>query len=131
MTPDLQFGLQLTVVGMGTVFLLLAVLMTVLTLIGRLDRPAGGETVPPPLPDPAPESPPAPARPPVLQVLSGGQDLDADTLAAIAVAVITHRDVRRQQAAPVMRTHQPGSLQHASRWVTLGRALQNQTPPKR
>ncbi len=131
MTPDLQFGLQLTVVGMGTVFLLLAVLMIVLTLIWRLDRPAGGETVPPPLPDHAPETPPAPARPPVLQVLSGGQDLDADTLAAIAVAVITHRDVRRQQAAPVMRTHQPGSLQHASRWVTLGRALQNQTPPKR
>lgn len=131
MTPDLQFGLQLTVVGMGTVFLLLALLMGVLSLIGRLDRPADGETVPPPLPDPAPASPPAPARPPVLQVLSGGQDLNADTLAAIAVAVITHRDVRRQQAAPAMRTHQPGSLQHASRWVTLGRSLQNQTPPKR
>ena len=131
MNADLQFGLQLTVVGMGTVFLLLAVLMGVLTLIGRLDLPAGEETASPPLPDPAPASPPVPARPPVLQVLSGGQDLDADTLAAIAVAVITHREVRRQQAAPVMRTHQPGSLQHASRWVTLGRALQNQTPPKR
>ena len=131
MNADLQFGLQLTVVGMGTVFLLLAVLMGVLTMIGRLDRPAGGEAAPPPLPEPAPASPPAHAKSPVLQVLSGGQDLDADTLAAIAVAVITHRDVRRQQAAPVMRTHQPGSLQHASRWVTLGRALQNQTPPKR
>ena len=123
----------MTLVGMGTVFLLLTVLMGVLTLIGRLDRSPVEEVAPAaaPLPEPAQDIPLTPAKPPALQILSSGAELDADTLAAITVAVLTHREVRRQQAAPAMRAHQPGSLQYASRWVTLGRSLQSQNPPKR
>ena len=56
-----------------------------------------------------------------------GNDMDADLVAAIAVAALTHRAVRRREAAPVMRTYWPGSLLYASRWVTSGRARQNRT----
>jgi hypothetical protein len=36
-----------------------------------------------------------------------------------------HRDVLRKEAAPAMRQHQPGTL--PSRWVGVGRTLQNNT----
>jgi hypothetical protein len=46
-----------------------------------------------------------------------------DLLAAIMIAVVTHRAVRRKQAAPLMRSRLPST--HASRWVMAGRARQN------
>ncbi len=107
-------GLQLTVVGMGLVFLLLALLWLLLTVLLRLDRA-------PAAPAPAPAAPagsPAPAAtaPPVVP---------APLLTAVGMAVLVHRAVRRKQAAPFMRSHWPGSLLYASRWVAAGRHLQN------
>jgi hypothetical protein len=34
-----------------------------------------------------------------------------------------HQALRRKEAAPAMRQHQPGTL--PSRWVSVGRGLQN------
>ena len=52
--------------------------------------------------------------------------LTEDQLAAITVAVLSHRDTQRHQAAPEQRAHQPGSQLYASRWVSVGRAQQTQ-----
>lgn len=127
---NLGWGLQMTVVGMGVVFALLLVLMGVLMLIARMDNPPpaveaapqpalddGGTTL-----DEADE--PAPRNPQV-EILTDG--LTVEQAAAIAMAVVTHAQVRRQQAAPAMRTHAPGSQIHTSRLVAVGRGAQNQS----
>jgi Na+-transporting methylmalonyl-CoA/oxaloacetate decarboxylase gamma subunit len=109
----LSVGLQLTVVGMGLVFLLLGVLWLLLTMLLRLDRaPAAPAATAPARAHPAA---PAPAPP-----------VPTPLLTAIGVAVLVHRAVRRKQAAPYMRSHWPGSLLYASRWVAGGRHIQNQ-----
>lgn len=115
---DLAWGLAMTAAGMGAVFALLVVLMGLLYLIGRLDRTKPAPPSPRAddlamLPEPVPSS---------VSVTAGGECLDADAIAAIAIAVITHAEVRRQQAAPAMRVHAPGSQLHQSRWVGIGRA---------
>jgi hypothetical protein len=99
---------------MGLVFLLLAGLWGLLALLLRLDRPE------PPAADP--EAPPGdPAA------------LPAALAVAIGIAVRAHRAVLRKQAAPTMRSHRPGSILFASRWVAAGRHLQTQSwhPRKR
>lgn len=111
---NLDFGLWMTAMGMGTVFLLLIVLMLVLQLMGRLDRP-------PAAPKPEPASVPEAEEP---DALPGG--LTEDEIAAITVAVVTHARIRRAQAAPEMRAHEPGSHLFASRWVGIGRGFQQQ-----
>lgn len=128
---DLIWGLQMAAVGMGVVFALLIGLMLILLLLGHLD--------------PQPESEPhalegafdddeetdredgSSDEP---QALGAGvhidaDGLDADAVAAITVAVLTHREVRRNEAAPAMRSHQPGSHLYASRWVAVGRGQQS------
>jgi Na+-transporting methylmalonyl-CoA/oxaloacetate decarboxylase gamma subunit len=114
---NLGFGLRITAVGMGLVFALLGLLWLVLTLLGVLDRPepavaASGTDEPAPEPVPLAISGP------------GAEALDADALAAVAIAVATHVGARRRQAAPEMRSSQPGSRLHASRWVGTGRSKQ-------
>ena len=122
---DLQWGLMMMVVGMGVVFALLFLLMGVLMLIGRLDRPAPAE------PEPV-EATPEPADPieaarsepaPAVRIVADG--LDEDQVAAITVAVLTHAETRRRKAAPETRAHAPGSQLFASRWLSVGRAIQN------
>ena len=54
-----------------------------------------------------------------------GGELTPEMLAAVMVAVGMHQRIRRKQAAPAMRTHQPGTL--PSRWIGAGRVGQNQT----
>lgn len=125
---NLLWGLQMTVLGMGLVFALLGLLWGLLTLVLRLDRT------------------PAAAAPSVLAVAEsalagaaapapGGpatvQGLDAELVAAILVATLTHRAVRRREAAPEMRSYWPGSLLYASRWVGAGRARQNRSWSRR
>lgn len=128
---DLGWGLEMTVVGMGVVFALLLVLMGVLILIGRLDSPKqepalASAKAEPVEPTPAPvAATPAPAPEPAVEILTAG--LTVSQAAAVALAVITHAEVRRQQAAPAMRTHAPGSQIHTSRWVAVGRGAQNQS----
>jgi len=117
---NLGFGLYMTVFGMGTVFALLSLLWLVLWLIGRLDRVPDANVVT------ASEAPVAtPTRTPKVVVDAASGALTNDQLAAIAIAVITHAEVRRAQAAPEMRAHQPGSHLYASRWVDVGRGYQN------
>jgi Na+-transporting methylmalonyl-CoA/oxaloacetate decarboxylase gamma subunit len=110
-------GLTLTVMGMGLVFLLLAILWGLLTLLLRLDREptsqaaeGGGAAVTPAMPPSAPD------------IAADGPD--PDLRSAIAVAVLIHQAALRKQAAPTMRSHWPGSLLYASRWVAAGRHQQ-------
>lgn len=114
---------------MGVVFALLVLLMGVLVLMGRLDKQPA---LPPQLvedtPLPAVEADPTATTAeavPVVDFLT--DDLTVDQAAAVALAVVTHLEVRRQQAAPETRTHAPGSQIHTSRWVSVGRGSQNQS----
>ena len=116
---EIGFGLYLAAVGMGTVFGVLLVLMRVLKLIGRLDRPASKRRRIAPAPDVGAELAAAPDRTDV-------DGLSPELIAAITVAVVTHARVRRSQAAPAMRRVAPGSQLFASRWVAVGRGYQNQ-----
>ena len=131
---DLIWGLQMTGLGMGLVFALLASLWGLLTLVLRLDK-TPAETVPNAAPAGEPRSPGfAPAG---SGADAGGpstalvQGIDAELLAAILVATLTHRAVRRREAAPAMRSYWPGSLLYASRWVGAGRARQNHSWQRR
>jgi len=99
---NLATGLRLTVLGMGIVFLLLGVLALVIAGLVRLDRPRTAQ---------ARVAPAAAAGP------------EPELVAAIAAAIAAHVRVRRKQAAPAMRSHQPGTL--PSRWVASGRTRQN------
>jgi sodium pump decarboxylase gamma subunit len=110
----LMTGLNMTVLGMGLVFLLLALLWALLTAMLRLDRePASGE------PDEGTASSRPEARRPV--------KLAPELLSAITVAVFTHQAVLRKQAAPAMRSYWPGSILFASRWMAAGRHQQTQS----
>ena len=125
---NLGWGLQITVLGMGIVFGLLALLWGVLTLVMRFDRPAAA-------PSAAPSDTTArrrrakPAKAPPAgtpQLIAHRVDgMDADLVAAIVVATLAHSAKRRQEAAPAMRSYWPGSLLYASRWLASGRMRQN------
>ena len=130
---NLQWGVQITVLGMGLVFGLLVLLWGLLHLVLRFDRKPADAA--------ADERPTEEA-----ERIGGGSDdttgaqvpaiptvngLDADLVAAIAVATLTHEAVRRREAAPVMRSYWPGSLLYASRWVASGRMRQNGTWQRR
>ena len=113
----LWIGIELTLYGMGLVFLLLAVLWGLIALMTRLDKPpASGETA---------AAGDAGAGAVVASRAGGAVDLPPDVVAAIVIACRAHRMSRRKQAAPEMRTHQPGSL--PSRWVGSGRTRQNRS----
>jgi Na+-transporting methylmalonyl-CoA/oxaloacetate decarboxylase gamma subunit len=110
---NLGFGLQVTVLGLGIVFGLLALLWLLLSIAVRLDA----------------RRPPADAAGPrvAIRPIDGGADVSPQLVAAIAVAIKRHADQRRRQAAPVMRSYWPGSLLFASRWVAAGRMRQGQS----
>jgi len=111
-------GFNLTVLGMGLVFLLLVLLWGLLVLMLRLDRVS---------PEQAGPEGAAPSR------RRGAEKIAPELLTAITVAVLTHRSVQRKQAAPAMRSYWPGSILFASRWVSAGRHQQTQSwhPGKR
>ena len=123
---DLGWGLFMTAAGMGTVFALLLILMGLLLAIGAWDRRSVEATAPRSawLEDAGSAEVTAPVTAgSSVEVL--GHGLTRDQVAAVALAVTIHERVRRAQAAPAMRTHQPGSHLYASRWVSAGRTLQN------
>jgi glutaconyl-CoA/methylmalonyl-CoA decarboxylase subunit delta len=107
MTQQLLWGLQISALGMGLVFGLLALLWGLLVLVLRFDREA------------------APAQPAPPREAAAAPAIDAELLAAITVATLAHRALQRREAAPVMRSYWPGSLLYASRWLAAGRARQN------
>ncbi len=102
---SIGIGIQLTIYGMGLVFLLLALMALLIKLLLKGDS--------------------AQVEAPGAQELSVSDvtGFDADEMAAIIVAVTAHRAIRRKEAAPVMREHMPGTI--PSLWVTGGRSLQN------
>jgi glutaconyl-CoA/methylmalonyl-CoA decarboxylase subunit delta len=105
---NLLVGLRLTVYGMGIVFLLLGVLALIIAGLVRLDRPK-----------------PKPPKAEKARASTATAGPDPALLAAIMIAVRAHIRVRRKQAAPAMRSHQPGTL--PSRWVASGRTRQNRS----
>ena len=127
MWTDLAWWLQMMLVGMGAVFALLLLLMVVLRLTARLDRtdrdaeadqPGGEPTAAPMTVQTGPDG--------STRILVDDTGLDVDTVAAIAVAVMTHAEHRRRLAGPEVRAHAPGSQLFASRWVSVGRTQQTQ-----
>lgn len=126
---NLGWGLQMTVLGMGLVFGLLALLWGLLTLALKFDPPPAGALSPEAATREAEAIAAAAeaavgAQVPLVPTVGG---MDADLVAAITVAVLTHKAIRQREAAPAMRSYWPGSLLYASRWVASGRARQNRS----
>jgi glutaconyl-CoA/methylmalonyl-CoA decarboxylase subunit delta len=126
---NLGWGVAMTVLGMGLVFALLVLLWGLLHLVLWLDNaavvPVSGdasiqhaERIAAVADDAIGKQVPVPPT---------VQGIDADLVAAIVVATLTHREVRRMKAAPEMRSAWPGSQLYASRWVTSGRTRQNRS----
>ena len=123
---NIGWGLQMTVLGMGLVFALLAMLWGLLNLVLKLDKE----------PEPVPavqaqveaeriaaEADDAiGAQVPMTPTVNG---MPADLVAAILVATHKHRKTMRREAAPLVRSVWPGSHIFASRWLATGRARQN------
>jgi sodium pump decarboxylase gamma subunit len=123
---NLGWGLQMTVLGMGIVFGLLALLWGLLTIVLRLDQSPRAPEPADAAADDIPEAALAAdaAGDAKAWAMPKVQGMDADLVAAILVAVLTHEGVRRHEAAPAMRSYWPGSLLYASRWVATGRSRQ-------
>ena len=102
---NLGWGLQMTVVGMGLVFLLLALLWGLLTLMLALDRDPGVTHDVEPVDRTAPKT---------------DDKLPADLVAAITTAVLKHRSTLRRGRTPPSNDDAAGS-----RWVATGRTRQN------
>jgi len=127
---NLGWGLQMTVLGMGLVFALLALLWGLLTLVLHLDKEEKPEA--PPLTEQqvqveaeriaAIADDAVGAQVPEVPTVNG---MPADLVAAILVATMKHKLTLRRQAAPMMRSYWPGSQLFASRWVAAGRTRQN------
>ncbi|MBS1231147.1 MAG: sodium pump decarboxylase gamma subunit [Proteobacteria bacterium] len=123
---NLEWGLKMTVLGMGLVFALLGLLWALLTVILMLDKEpkavvseletnAEAERIAAVADDAVGAQVPEPAT------VNG---MPADLVAAILVATMKHKLILRRQAAPFMRSYWPGSQLFASRWVASGRARQ-------
>ena len=124
----LGWGLEMTVLGMGLVFALLALLWLLLTIVLKLDKEEEPEEEISPqeatveaeriaaIADQA-----VGAQTPERPTVNG---MPADLVAAILVATHKHRKSMRRQAAPLVRTVWPGSQIFASRWLATGRARQ-------
>ncbi|MDR2450955.1 MAG: OadG family protein [Candidatus Accumulibacter sp.] len=129
-TQFLGWGLQMTMLGMGLVFTLLALLWLLLTLVLRLDREPE-EAVTKEI-----SAQEATIKAERIAALADGavgaqtpepptvNGMPADLVAVILVAAHQHRQTLRRQAAPQMRTAWPGSQLFASRWLAAGRARQ-------
>ena len=124
----LGWGLEMTVLGMGLVFALLALLWLLLTIVLKLDK----EDEPEEEISPQEATVEAERIAAIADQAVGAQTperptvngMPADLVAAILVATHKHRKSMRRQAAPLVRTVWPGSQIFASRWLATGRARQ-------
>ena len=126
---NLGWGLQMTVLGMGLVFSLLALLWVLLTLVLKLDKgeeeetPVSGLEATDEAERIAAEADNAiGAQTPESHTVHG---MAADMVAAIQIAVLKHKMLLRGEAAPMMRTSWPGT--QPSRWAAAGRVRQTNT----
>jgi Na+-transporting methylmalonyl-CoA/oxaloacetate decarboxylase gamma subunit len=128
-TEFIGWGLQMTVLGMGLVFVLLALLWLLLTIVLKLDKeeeaPEKAMTEQEVIVEAeriaAVADDAVGAQTPEPPTVNG---LPADLVAAILVATHKHRQTMRRQAAPLVRAVWPGSQIFASRWLASGRARQ-------
>lgn len=132
---DLGWGLQMMLLGMGTVFIMLIALMFVLMALGKTDRPqAAALTAAPAEPElvaAEPEAATTAVDETAWMRIADASGLTPEQIAAVSVAVAVHADVRRKQGAPVNRVHAPGSRLWASRWVAIGRSTQMHNTQRR
>ena len=126
---NLGWGLQMTVLGMGLVFALLALLWLLLTLVLKFDKeaeeeiPVSGLEATDEAEAIAAEADNAiGAQTPESHTVHG---VAADLVAAIMVAAMKHKMILRGEAAPMMRTMWPGT--QPSRWAAAGRVRQTNT----
>ena len=124
---NLGWGLQMTVLGMGLVFSLLALLWVLLTVVLMLDKEeveevSGIEATDEAEAIAAVADDAIGAQTPESHTVHG---MAADLVSAIAVAVMKHKMILRGEAAPMMRTAWPGT--QPSRWATAGRVRQTNT----
>jgi Na+-transporting methylmalonyl-CoA/oxaloacetate decarboxylase gamma subunit len=126
---NLSWGLQMTVLGMGLVFALLALLWVVLTVVLKLDKEKEEET-----PVSALEAQDKAERiAAIADEAIGAQTpetptvhgMAADLVSAIMIAAMKHKMILRGEAAPLMRTALPGT--QPSRWAAAGRVRQTNT----
>lgn len=111
---NMAWGLQITVLGMGLVFTLLALLWGLLTLVLLLDRKSEAP-VDSPAADAVGEQTPEPAM---------AADVPPERVAAIVIATLKHRQaLRRTTQSPSVDT--PESARTISPWLAAGRVLQN------
>lgn len=121
---NLGWGLQMTVLGMGLVFALLALLWVLLTVVLKLDKE---DVIPMSALDAQDEAEH------IAALADGGvgaqipeahtvHGMPADLVAAIMIATIKHKTTLRGEAAPLMRTTWPGT--QPSRWSAAGRVRQ-------
>ncbi len=111
--------------GMGSVFLMLIVLMAVLMLLGyqkktKESTPAHAENEL----DEVALTELEPIDENLWMTIADESGLTPEQIAAVSVAVAVHADVRRKQGAPAHRVYAPGSRLWASRWVAMGRSSQ-------
>jgi Na+-transporting methylmalonyl-CoA/oxaloacetate decarboxylase gamma subunit len=122
---NLAWGLEITALGMGLVFALLGLLWGLLRLALHFDNPPAAKEA---APSPGAGAERAAGVNAVADTPGvAAAPLDPDLVAAIAAAVFKHHSVLRHEAAPAMRSYQPGSLFYASRWITTGRTRQNRS----
>ena len=112
---NLEWGLNMTWMGMGMVFVMLAILMLCLMAMPLIDKilPAESEEEEETAAAPAPVA--APAAP------AGG--LSNTDLAAIAIALHT---AQGQADTPALVANQSGTGLTDSRWVSVGRSTNSQ-----
>ncbi|GHU06083.1 sodium pump decarboxylase subunit gamma [Betaproteobacteria bacterium] len=127
---DWDWGIKMTVLGMGLVFGMLALLWVLLTLVLKLDKEEEEPEEEVTAQETAVEAEQTaaiadnaggaqtPARPTTIN------GLPADLVLAILIATHKHRQTMRRQAAPLVRAVWPGSQIFASRWLATGRAQQ-------
>lgn len=111
---NIGWGLELTVVGMGIVFLMLIILMVSLMIMGALDRPAKAEEVAP-----------VAAAPAVAQVATPAGGMTDEKIATLAVAI--HTALRNSGNKPSLVANRSGSGLNESRWVAIGRSMQTKS----
>ncbi len=124
---NLGWGLQMTVLGMGLVFALLAVLWVLLTLVLKFDKE---EVVPVSALEAQDEAEHIAALADDAvgaQIPEGAtvHGMAAELVAAIMIATMKHKATLRGEAAPLMRTTWPGT--QPSRWSAAGRVRQTNT----
>ena len=120
----LGWGLQMTVLGMGLVFSLLALLWGLLTVVLMFDKVEGEPEASADDDDDGEEAYAAEEEEaaPAGNFING---MPADMFAAMSVAVIKHALDLRRQAAPIVCVSAPDGGAEASRWLAGGRARQN------